>query len=213
MYCLARLAGLPRILRGVDLAELNPDPMTEFGDWYRLARRVRLPMPNAMHLATATTQGVSSVRVVLLKQHGADGVTFYTNYHSRKGTEIAQNPVAALSIYWPGLERQVRMEGAIRQTSREQSEAYFQSRPRGSRLGAWASQQSQTLSGRDELERALDEAKKRFARGDVPCPPHWGGYRLTPARIEFWQGRARRLHDRFLYRRTEEGWDRQRLYP
>ena len=213
MYLLARLAGLPRILRGVDLEDLDTDPIKEFADWYRLARRVRHPMPNAMHLATATTNGAPSVRVVLLKDIDASGFSFYTNYKSRKGSELAQIPNAALSIYWRGLERQIRVEVSIQQTSREQSEAYFNSRPRGSQLGAWASLQSAPLSGRAELLDSLQEAEQRFSGSPVPCPPHWGGYVLSPSHVEFWQGRASRLHDRFLYTRSDDGWKRERLSP
>jgi pyridoxamine 5'-phosphate oxidase len=151
---------------------------------------------------------------VLFKQIDGEGVVFYTNYHSRKAAELEANPWASITVYWRGLERQVRMEGTVERTTREISEAYFASRPRGSQLGAWASQQSSPAADRRELNEALARIEAEYAGKAVPCPPHWGGYRLRPARAEFWQGRSARLHDRFVYTREDDGaWKIQRLHP
>jgi len=170
-------------------------------------------MPEAMALATATADGVPSVRMVLLKGADADGFTFFTNYESRKGGELEQNPRAALCFHWKELDRQVRVTGTVTRVSAAESLAYFESRPEGSRVGAWASRQSRPLTSRDELLARVDEIGARFAGGDVPLPPFWGGYRVRPERIEFWQGRPDRLHDRFAFDRVPGGWTVVRLYP
>jgi pyridoxamine 5'-phosphate oxidase len=167
---------------------------------------------NAMTLSTVDAHGCPSSRIVLLKGLDARGFLFYTNYLSRKGTELEQNPNASLVFYWPDQERQVCVAGAVSKLSREESEAYFKSRPRGSRIGAWASRQSAVVKDRAELERTWADFEAKYP-GDVPIPPHWGGYVLRPDRIEFWQGRPNRLHDRFRYARHETGWHIDRLAP
>ena len=167
-----------------------------------------------MTLATATPQGAPSSRYVLFKQIDGEGVVFYTNYRSRKATELEGNPRASMTVYWRGLERQVRLEGAVERTPRELSEAYFASRPRGSQLGAWASKQSSPAADRAELNAALERVEAEYEGTNVPCPPQWGGFRLRPERVEFWQGRSARLHDRFVYTRADDGpWRIQRLHP
>ena len=171
--------------------------------------------PNAMVLATATPDGAPSARVVLLKGFDARGFVFFTDYRSRKGSELEANPRAALVLYWGPLDRQVRISGTVVATSRQESERYFQTRPLGSRLGAWTSHQSRVIPGRDALEADLRETEERFKSGEVPLPPHWGGYRVTPQAIEFWQGRESRLHDRIRYVRAGESgqWTVERLSP
>jgi pyridoxamine 5'-phosphate oxidase len=196
-------------------ARLDADPIRQFTLWLEEAReKSGLPNPNAMTLATAAADGTPSARVVLLKEHGPDGFVFYTNYESDKGRDLAANPRASLVFHWDALGRQVRVRGAVRRVSREESERYFRTRPRSSQLGAWASRQSAPIDGRDELIRAYEEAERRFAGGEAPLPPFWGGYAVAPERIEFWIGRDHRLHDRFVYlRRPEGGWTIQRLSP
>ncbi len=214
MEWLARIAGLRGVMRGLDASDLHADPLEQFRQWYAMARRVKMYQPNAMTLASATSEGQPSSRYVLFKQIDADGVVFYTNYQSRKAVELKANPWASIAVYWRGLERQVRMEGTVGRTSREMSEAYFASRPRGSQLGAWASQQSSPAADRAELNAALERVEAEYAGKVVPCPPHWGGYRVRPVRAEFWQGRAARVHDRFVYTRDEnDSWSIQRLHP
>jgi pyridoxamine 5'-phosphate oxidase len=167
-----------------------------------------------MSLATATPDGKPAVRIVLLKGLSEQGFSFFTNYASEKGRQIEANPHAALVLFWVQLERQIRIEGRVERTSREESEEYFHSRPRGSQLSAWASRQSDVIDARRVLEARLAKMEERYAGGEVPLPPHWGGYRLVPDTIEFWQGRANRLHDRFRYRRQEDGsWLIERLAP
>lgn len=213
MYWIARLAGLPAIWNGIDQKDLDPDPFNQFDAWYRLARRVRLPMPNAMTLSTVSPDGQPAGRVVLLKQADKSGFVFYTNYQSNKARDLAINPKAALTFYWPGLERQVRLAGRVEEAEEAESDAYFASRPRGSRLGAWASRQSQPVPDRRTLEAAYAEQEKIYTHVEVPRPPFWGGYRLVPERMEFWQGRAFRLHDRFLYEHDQGEWHCGRLSP
>jgi pyridoxamine 5'-phosphate oxidase len=195
-------------------AGAGPDPIRLFARWYEAARTTDTPLPDAMALATATPDGRPSSRMMLLKEFGEDGFVFYTNYESRKGEELDANPRAALTFHWPILERQVRVEGSVERTTREEAAEYFATRPRESRIGAWASPQSQVITCRETLDARAVERADEFSEGDIPLPPFWGGYRVIPERIEFWQGRAGRLHDRLLYERTGEGgWARKRLAP
>lgn len=200
---------------GLDEADLGDDPVAEIGRWIEEAVALDLPEATAAILATADREGRPSGRVVLLKGYGPGGFDFFTNYESRKARELEENPRGCLVFYWPALERQVRIAGAVERLPADLSDAYFASRPRGSRLGAWASPQSRPLADRAELEARLAEIEERFTEKTVPRPPHWGGYRLRPEEIELWQGRASRLHDRFRFRRaTPEGpWERVRLAP
>ncbi len=202
------------MLHGLSEADLAPDPFAQFQAWFDTALAAGLPEPNAMTLATATPDGRPSARMVLIKGVDSRGFVFYTNYESRKGRELEANPWAALVFYWPELERQIRIEGRVERVAAEESDAYFASRPLGSRLGAWASPQSQVIPGRDVLEARLRDLEARFASGDVPRPPHWGGYRVVPEAVEFWQGRPSRLHDRLRYTRQADGrWAIERLAP
>jgi pyridoxamine 5'-phosphate oxidase len=201
------------VVRGLSEREAGSDPIALFDRWYREAREAGLYLPESMALATASADGRPSVRQVLLKAFDERGFVFYTNYESRKGREIGENPVGALAVHWPILQRQVRIAGSIERTSHEESEAYFRTRPRGSRLGAWASAQSSVLKDRAELEARFREVRERFRHGEVPLPPFWGGYRLCAETMEFWQGRANRLHDRLLFARAGDGWTVRRLAP
>lgn len=209
------VSGVRREYGAVGLSEgdLAEDPIEQLRAWLDQAREAYPEEFTAMTLATADREGRPSARVVLLKGIDERGLVFYTNYDSRKGQELAENPRAALVFYWPALDRQVRIEGAVERTSREESEAYFRSRPPGSRLGAWASPQSRPMAGREELERRLHEAEERFGE-EVPLPEAWGGYRVRPETVEFWQGRPSRLHDRLRYSRSAGGgWHIERLAP
>lgn len=201
------------VVQGLPEAADDADPFELFAAWFHAAEESGLIHPEAMALATATPEGAPSVRMVLLKDVGPQGFVFFTNYRSRKGRELEANPAASLCFHWANLERQVRVEGRVERTTEEESYAYFATRSRGSRIGAWASSQSETLPGRDELEARVREAEERFGNEEVPLPPFWGGYRLLPRRIEFWQGKADRLHDRLAFHRSEEGWESRRLYP
>lgn len=201
-------------LAGLLEKDLAKDPFRQFERWFQEAEGAKLPEPNAMVLATATPDGAPSTRVVLLKGLDGRGFTFFTNYDSRKGRELAANPRASLTFPWVPLERQVIVEGRVVKISREESDAYFHSRPHGSQLGAWASSQSAVISGRQVLEDALKSYEKKYAGQTVPLPPSWGGYRLVPECVEFWQGRRNRLHDRLRYRRETDGsWTIERLAP
>lgn len=194
--------------------EVAPDAIEQFHKWFAEATTAGVAEPNAMTLATADRSGVPSARVVLLKSFDARGFSFYTNFDSRKGRELKSNPRAALCFFWQPLERQVRIEGIVEKVDRAESERYFATRPRQAQIGAWVSQQSQPITSRAELERLEAELQKRFANAPVPLPDYWGGYRVVPHAIEFWQGRPSRLHDRLLYTRSDHGgWAIRRLSP
>jgi pyridoxamine 5'-phosphate oxidase len=198
----------------LDAADVDPDPVRQFETWFAQALDAQLPEPNAMTLATVDTNGRPSARIVLIKGVDARGFVFYTNYDSRKGRELAGNPAASLLFHWIELERQVRIEGRVEKASAEESDAYYASRPLGSRIGAWASDQSQPLESREALEAREREMTAKYGE-NPPRPPHWGGYRLVPDVIEFWQGRPSRLHDRIVYSRAgaDAPWRTARLAP
>ncbi|WP_152205919.1 pyridoxamine 5'-phosphate oxidase [Marinobacter changyiensis] len=198
---------------GLDRDDLNPDPIQQFGHWFNDARTAGILEPNAMSLATSDRDGRPDIRTVLLKYFDDQGFVFYTNYGSRKAAELADNPNAALLFPWLGLNRQVIVQGSVEKVSKAESLRYFASRPRGSRIGAWVSEQSQVITSRGLLEQKVAEIKRKFGDGEVPLPSFWGGYRVTPRRIEFWQGRPSRLHDRFEYLKQDDGWIIQRLQP
>ncbi len=193
--------------------ELDPDPIRQFHRWFEEATLSEIPEPNAMVLATASPDARPSARIVLLRGYDERGFVFFTNYESRKGRELEANPHAALAFHWHDLERQVRVEGPVVRSSAEESDAYFQSRPAGSRLGAWASRQSEVIADREILEARIRAFELQYAGGPIPRPEHWGGYRVVPTVIEFWQGRPSRLHDRLRYTRSEGGWLIERLSP
>ena len=200
------------VARGLPEAADDRDPIELFVDWYDAAEESGILLAESCALATATADGAPSARMVLLKDVDARGFVFYTNYTSRKAAEMDENPRAALCFHWPVLERQVRVAGSVARISQEESAAYFATRPRGSRIGAWASRQSSPLPDRATLLGRVDKYKARYP-DDVPLPPFWGGYRLVPERIEFWQGKADRLHERLAFTREGEGWAAVRLYP
>jgi len=189
------------------------DPFDLFGDWLGEAEKTELNDPNAMSLATVDAEGRPSLRMVLLKGFDERGFVFYTNLESKKGRDLAGNPEAAICLHWKSLRRQIRVEGTTEPVSAEEADAYFASRPRGSQIGAWASAQSRPIEGRFELERKVGETAARFGIGTIPRPAHWSGFRLVPRRLEFWQDRPFRLHDRLVYNRGETGWTTERLYP
>lgn len=200
-------------LGGLAEEDLAADPVTMFGRWFDEASGAGLLEVNAMVLATSSAAGVPSARTVLLKGYDEEGFVFFTNYSSRKGDDLADNPRCALLFGWYPLQRQVRIEGTAAPVPREETEEYFGSRPRGSQLGAWASAQSQPVGSRADLDAAYADAEQRFAGAEIPAPPHWGGYRVRPATIEFWQGRRGRMHDRLRYFKGPQGWRTERLAP
>lgn len=202
-YCLA----------GLVETDLARDPFRQFEKWFQEAEAAKIPEPNAMTLATASPDGRPSARTILLKGLDGRGFVFFSNYESRKGRELAMNPRATLLFPWVALERQVIVEGPVVKVPREESETYFHSRPRASQLAAWGSQQSSIISGRGVLEDSMKMLEQKYAGREVPLPPHWGGWRLAPETVEFWQGRRSRLHDRLRYRREKDDWIIERLAP
>jgi pyridoxamine 5'-phosphate oxidase len=198
----------------LDVDDVAPDPMVQFRRWYEDAEAEGIHLVNAIALATADASGAPSVRHVLLRAFDERGFAFYTNYESRKGRELTDNPRAAFVLLWKELDRQVCVTGAVERTSKEESEAYFATRPREARIGAWASRQSTVLGSREELMAEFADADERYPGDDIPIPPYWGGFRLLPDTVEFWHGRAFRLHDRILYTRVGAGtWMMERLSP
>lgn len=201
-------------LQGLKETDVDANPFKQFQTWFSQALQAQLPEPNAMTVATIGSDGKPSARIVLLKDFDENGFVFYTNYDSNKGQQLAKNPWAALVFWWPELERQVRIEGPVEKVSAQESDTYFHSRPIGSQIGAWVSEQSQVISGREVLENRLQELTAKYEGQEVPRPPHWGGYRVTPKEIEFWQGRPSRLHDRLIYKLLDNSnWSIQRLSP
>ncbi|WP_353930290.1 pyridoxamine 5'-phosphate oxidase [Okeanomitos corallinicola TIOX110] len=201
-------------LQELSEAEINHNPFIQFKFWFDQAVAAQLPEPNAMTLATSTPDGKPSARMVLLKNFDERGFVLFTNYNSHKGKEITANPHAALVFWWAELERQVRIAGTVEKISDEESDDYFEVRPHNSRLGAWASNQSEVIANREVLEAQLQAFQDKYENKEVPRPPHWGGFRIIPQEIEFWQGRSSRLHDRLLYTRLNDGgWKIERLSP
>ena len=206
------------VTQGLPEATADRDPIELFGEWFEEAKESGILLPEAASLATANRDGVPSSRMVLLKSFAADGFVIFTNYTSRKAREMDENPKASLLFHWVVLQRQVRVEGSVERVSAEASAAYFRTRARGSQIGAWVSRQSENLEDRSVLQRRAEEIEQRFKGQDIPFPPFWGGYRIIPEHIEFWQGRLNRLHDRLLFTRAGGGeggggWTAQRLYP
>jgi pyridoxamine 5'-phosphate oxidase len=200
-------------LEGLGETEVDPNPFIQFKKWFEQSLAAQLPEPNAMTIATTTTDGKPSARMVLLKDFDERGFVFFTNYNSRKGQELAENPQAALVFWWAELERQVRILGSVEKVSESESDYYFESRPPKSRLGAWASNQSEIIPNREVLEERMQELQDKYENQEIPRPRHWGGFRVIPTEIEFWQGRSSRLHDRLLYTHVDGSWKIQRLSP
>lgn len=204
---------LQAMAEGLDLESLDPDPVRQFERWYRETLSTRIPEPNAMSLATVDAEGQPSLRTVLLKLYDNQGFVFFTNYKSRKAEQIQGNPRVALLFPWVALARQVKILGRAERLSSAESFKYFSTRPRGSQIGAWSSPQSQVIRSRAILEEKVAEMKRKFATGEIPLPDFWGGFRIVPDSIEFWQGRDSRLHDRFRYVREGDDWQILRLAP
>lgn len=200
-------------LEGLDEKTIDRDPIKQFQLWFNDAIAAKLPLPETMTLATVTAEGRPDARMVLLKQVDHDGFVFFTNYRSAKAEQLDANPYATLVFYWVQLDRQVRVEGSVERISAQESCDYFKTRPRESQIGAWASPQSEAISGREVLEQRARELEELYRDREVDCPEHWGGYRLKPERIEFWKSRIGRLHDRILYQRDAGGWSITRLAP
>ncbi|MFD2999053.1 pyridoxamine 5'-phosphate oxidase [Pontibacter toksunensis] len=193
---------------------VSREPIQQFNVWLEEALKSKVEEPTAMVLSTVNAQGKPSARVVLLKDVSADGLSFFTNYESRKGQELRESPFAAVTFFWPSLERQVRIEGKVVKLAPEVSDTYFHSRPKGSQIGAWASPQSQEIESREVIEKADQQLSEKYNDADtIPRPPHWGGYQLQPERFEFWQGRPNRLHDRIVYEQQQDSWKIKRLAP
>jgi pyridoxamine 5'-phosphate oxidase len=200
-------------LKGLDAVDVSENPINQFRRWFDAALAAGVPEPNAMHVSTVTAEGRPDGRIVLLKEVSDAGFVFYTNYESRKGQELAANPFAALTFFYQSLEQQIRIEGRVEKVSPDESTAYFHSRPRGSQIGAWVSNQSHTIDDRDVLKTRQQALEAQFADQEIPRPDHWGGYRVVPDAIEFWQGRPSRLHDRIRYRLENGIWLIERLAP
>ncbi len=200
-------------LNGLDVADVLPNPIAQFRQWFEAALGAGVPEPNAMHLTTVNNEGRPSGRIVLIKDVDERGFVFYTNYESQKGQELTARPVASLTFFYPELERQIRVTGRVEKVSAEESDAYHTSRPRGSQIGAWVSHQSTVIAGRDVLENRQRELEAQFEGQPVPRPSHWGGFRIVPDQLEFWQGRPSRLHDRIRYRLEGGGWIIERVSP
>jgi len=201
------------ILTELSEKSVSPDPFDQFDRWYKDAPDMGIAEPTAMIISTAGRDGTPSVRTVLLKSYDKEGFVFYTNYESRKGKELGENPKAAILFLWKEAERQIRISGSVKKTTQKESEAYFRSRPIESQLGAWASKQSAVLPSRDYLTDVYEKYRKQFEGKEIPLPPNWGGYRVKPTEFEFWQGRESRLHDRICYTKKGEDWHISRLSP
>jgi len=194
-------------------SDVDKDPILQFEKWFKEAVDAKVNEPNAMTVCTATKDGKPSARILLIRNFDENGFVFYTNYNSRKGLEIEENPYCSILFFWPELERQVRIEGVLQKQSKEESDIYFQTRPRTSKLGAWSSPQSKIIESRKVLDEAYQKNLEKFPDEQVPRPEFWGGYLLKPNSIEFWQGRPSRLHDRIVYKKQNAGWDIVRLAP
>jgi pyridoxamine 5'-phosphate oxidase len=201
------------LLHGLDKGDVMPNPIEQFRVWFEAAVEAGVPEPNAMHVSTVTADGRPDGRIVLIKDVSDAGFVFYTNYESRKGRQLTERPVAALTFFYPELERQIRIEGRVEKVSADESDAYFNIRPRGSQIGAWVSNQSRIVDSREVLENRQRELETQFDGQTVPRPLHWGGFRVVPDVLEFWQGRPSRLHDRIRYRKEGQQWIIERLSP